>query len=198
MKKPPLGAWGTFEMTAWQVWEFVTSGSGLVQAILIAIATALLARFFQPKGKLIWSTSHQHYYSMRNLDGGHFPVRTQQLWVQNVGKAAIEGVEIILNYPPQHLEVWSPRAYDQQVLEDRRLVLTFPYLASNEFFTVSMLDTISDIPVVLSTRSKSGLGKQIEMGPQRLYPRWIGLLLVLFACFGIGSLVWFVVQLLFV
>lgn len=177
-----------------QVWTFITSGNGLFQALLITLASALVARFLTPRGRLVWSTSHQHHYNIRNVEGGHFPVRTQQLWFQNVGRAAIEDVEIILNYEPQHFEVWNPRAYTKSKMDDGRLVLTFPYLAAREYFTVSMLDTIGDLPSLLSARSKSGLGKLINMGPQQVFPRWLSLVLWAFIFFGFSSLVWFLVS----
>ncbi len=79
------------------IWTFITSSNGLLQAVIIAIISAVIARLVTPKGRLVWSTSHQHYYSMRSLEGGSFPVRTQQLWFQNVGRAPIEDVELVLN-----------------------------------------------------------------------------------------------------
>lgn len=175
-------------------WNFITSGNGLLQAIIIALVSALVARLFTPRGRLVWSTSHQHFYSIRNLEGGNFPVRTQQLWFQNTGRAAIDDVEIILNYEPQHLEVWNPRAYTKAKLDDGRLVLTFPYLAAREYFTISMLDTIGDLPVLLMARSKSGLGKQINMGPQQIFPRWVSMVLWAFIFFGFSSMLWFAIQ----
>lgn len=177
-----------------QVWSFVTSSNGLLQAIIIAVLSAVIARLVTPRGRLVWSTSHQHFYRIPNLQGGNFPVRTQQLWFQNVGRAAIEDIEVVLNWEPQHFEVWNPRAYNKTKLEDGRLVLTFPYLAAQEGFTLSMIDTVEDLPAVLSTRSKSGLGKAIPMAPQRLFPRWVSVALLALVLFGFSSLVWFLVQ----
>ncbi|WP_338722368.1 hypothetical protein [Devosia sp. XK-2] len=176
------------------VWTFITSSNGLLQAIIIAAISAIIARLVTPKGRLVWSTSHQHYYSMRNLEGGSFPVRTQQLWFQNVGRAPIEDVELVLNWEPQHFEVWNPRGYSKSKLDDGRLVLTFPYLSANEHFTLSMLDTIGDLPIVLSARSKSGLGKEVIMAPMRVMPKWMLFAMLGLMLFGFGSLMWFAVQ----
>ncbi len=73
-------------------------------------------------------------------------------------------------------------------------MLTLPYLSAQEHFTLSMLDTIRDLPIVLSARAKSGLGKEVTMAPTRVMPKWITFTLLAFVLFGFGSLVWFAVQ----
>lgn len=147
--------------------------NSIVQALLIAAVTAICARFWRSKGKLVWSVSHQHFYAMPRIDEkGLFPVRTQQIWVQNVGGLPVEKIEVVLNWKPQHFEVWDPRHFDSVILPDGRLAVTFPTLSNGEFFTISMIDTIQDLPVVLNVRWLGGTAKQIPMGPQRIWPHW--------------------------
>jgi hypothetical protein len=152
--------------------EILSSNVG--QALIIAALTALVGHYLRPKGKLVWSVSHQHHYSVPNVaeKGGAFPVRTQQIWVQNVGRKAIEDVEIVLNWKPQHYEIWNPRHFTPGTLPDGRHSLRFPNLSSYEFFRLSLLDTFTDLPVVVAIRWKDGLGEEILMSPQQNHPQW--------------------------
>ncbi|SIT81902.1 hypothetical protein SAMN05421849_1574 [Pontibaca methylaminivorans] len=181
-------------------WAIETLNTGLGQALIIAVFTAIAGRLLTARGKLIWSVSHQHQYQMPNLGGdGRFPVLTQQIWFQNSGRASIEDLEIVLNYPPQHFEIWSPRQYTTSNLSDGRLVISIPNLSGHEVFTLSMIDTIRELPYVLNVRWKHGMGKTIQMIPQRVWPPillWclaflmlIGATAVLYA--ALRGIIWF-------
>ncbi|UKK92053.1 hypothetical protein L7D45_09030 [Brucella pseudogrignonensis] len=160
--------------------------SPIAQAIAIFVVTAWLKNRLDPKGKLVWSVSHQHYYRIPRLDAeGSFSVRTQQVWFQNLGRKPIESVEIVFNWKPQHLEVWEPRQYEMSSTPDGRLVLSLPNLSSKEWFTVSMIDTFGDIPEVLSVRWKGGIGQNITMVPMQVHSKAV--LLALWALILLGS-----------
>lgn len=173
--------------------DFVTSSFG--QALALALVTALIGRAITARSKLVWAVSHRHWYQMPRLDDeGSFPVITQQVWFQNVGRLPAEDIEIVLNWKPQHFEVWPPRDYQTAILPDGRFALKVPYLAGNEIMTVSMIDTIREMPNIINVRTKAGLGKVVAMGPQRIWPLWaqytMGALLLL----GVTTLLYFVLQ----
>lgn len=151
--------------------DFVRSNFG--QAALLAVVTALVGRWLTARGRLVWAVSHQHWYRMPRLDqDGTFPVITQQIWFQNVGRAAIDAVEIVLNWRPQHFEIWSPRQFETSTLADGRFVLQIPSLAGQEHFTISMIDTVRELPAVINVRSKAGVARELPMAPQRIWPTW--------------------------
>jgi hypothetical protein len=33
------------------------------------------------------------------------------IWAQNTGRGLITNIEVVLNYPPQHYEIWPQREY---------------------------------------------------------------------------------------
>lgn len=174
--------------------QFVQSGVG--QALIIAAITALAGRMFSPRGKVIWAVSHQHHYRMPNLEtGGTFPVVTQQVWFQNVGRSPIQELEIVLNWKPQHFEIWDPRKWDGEHLTDGRWVIRVPSLNAKEFFSLSMIDTINDLPAVLNVRCLGGIGKNVRMGPQRLFPTWVNLSLATFMFVGVVATLYWILQL---
>ncbi|MFT6649929.1 hypothetical protein [Pseudophaeobacter arcticus] len=171
--------------------------SDFVQAVAVVILTALVGRLFTAKGRLIWSVSHQYHYSMPRIDEkGRFPVRTQQIWIRNYGRAPLEDIEILLNYPPQHLEIWAPREYETKTITDNRLIVKVPNLAGNEFFTISMLDTFGELPAILSVRSKSGLSTFFNMAPQIQFSPWIKYLIWALIIVGAGTILYFIITFL--
>ena len=176
----------------WQaIIDFATSSFG--QAVGIAIATAIIGRFVTARSKLVWAVSHQHLYQMPRLDDdGSFPVTTQQVWLQNTGRVPAEDVEVVLNWKPQHLEVWEPRNYVSANLPDGRFALVFPYITGGEVVILSMIDTIREIPAIISIRSKSGLGTMVAMAPQRVWSNWIIYPTLIVTMMGFTSVVYLI------
>ncbi|MBA8845891.1 hypothetical protein FHW02_003978 [Ochrobactrum sp. RH1CCR137] len=173
--------------------EIIQSNAG--QALIIAALTAIAGWLLRPRGKLVWSVSHQHYYSVPRVgEEGSFPVRTQQIWIQNLGRKAIEDVEIVLNWKPQHYEIWNPRHYSQGTLPDGRHSIRFPNLSSQEFFTLSILDTFNELPIVVAIRWKEGLGKPIRMSPQLLPSKWALWLFWAMVLIGITTVLYLALQ----
>lgn len=168
----------------------------IAQAVAIFLLTAWLKNRLEPKGRLVWSVSHQHYYRIPRLDAdGSFSVRTQQIWFQNLGRKPIDDIEIVFNWKPQHLEVWDPRQYNILSTPDGRHVLSLPNLSAKEFFTVSIIDTFGEIPEVISVRWKGGIGKSIQMAPTQVLPKFVLLILWLLIMIGFSAVVFTMLRL---
>ncbi len=169
--------------------------SQIVQALLIASIIGITARLFSPKGKLIWGVSHQHYYNMPKIEGdGTFPVVTQQIWFQNLGRLPIEEIEVVINWKPQHYEIWFPREWQPSETPDKRFLLKVPSLSARELFTLSMIDTRPELPEILNVRWKGGIGRRVLMSPQRIYPMWINYLILMTLFFGLFSIFFFLLR----
>lgn len=169
----------------------------VVQALIIFGLTAIISTLFTKRGKLVWGFSHQHFYRITRIDGeGVFPIRTQQVWFQNTGRAAVEEIEIVLNWKPQHFEIWNPRKYETSELEDSRFIIQIPYLSDNEAFTISMLDSFKDLPSIVNVRSKTGQPKSISMRPQRIVPRSIIFVLTSLIMIGFSTVLFLLLKFL--
>jgi len=173
--------------------EFFTSNIG--QSLAIAAIIAIVTQLLTARGRLAWAVSHHYYYQLANPAGGAaIPVHTQEIWVQNVGRASIDNVEVTLNWKPQHLEIWSPRKYTEDQIANDRIVLTVPRLRGREFFRISMLESRqlpagAQLPDVLAVNWSGGEGRRVAMAPQRIYPKavnWLGVLLFLVGATAIG------------
>jgi hypothetical protein len=104
--------------------------SNEVLAVVIAaglsIVIAVVGRFLSPRGRVKWAVTHEHTFLTHPTPPPPPPTQqpgtrvvptvtpppaqpllvfTRTIWVQNVGRAPIEDVEIIFNYHPQHFEI---------------------------------------------------------------------------------------------
>ena len=75
------------------------------------------------------------------------------------------GVEITLNYPPQHYEIWPQRAYQQSINPAGKLIIKEDGLGRRKFFTIAMIDVLRDLPLVLNVRSDGGVAGNVLMAP---------------------------------
>lgn len=113
-----------------------------------------------------------------------------------MGRSPVREIEVILNYKPQHFEIWDPREWKYVTLPDGRIAIKVPSLYAKEFFTISIIDTIGNIPDVISVRSLEGRGKAVAMAPQRIFPNWISYCLAIILFVGFVTIVYFVLQLI--
>lgn len=192
-------------------------------SVILTTLIGLVGRIIAPRGRLKWGVSHQFAFAFpvtpqragqnEQTEKGGGPgsekqevapvepaprtmlVRTREIWFQNIGRAPVTGIEVVLNYPPQHYEIWPQREYDQAVNPAGRLILKVRTLAFREQFTISMLDAQMDLPEVLNVRWDKGLGIQVPMGPQQIHPRWVLESVRLFLIFGGFSAIYWVVRL---
>ncbi|KQR34064.1 hypothetical protein ASF91_09055 [Rhizobium sp. Leaf155] len=165
--------------------------SQFAQAVFIAIFSVIVAQLLSAKGKLRWSVRHAHWYRLpaANSDGTDLNVVTQELWFNNTGRAAVEQVEIVLNWRPQHYELWSPRDFSQQMLPDGRLIIRIPTLAAKEWFSLSLIDT-KQLPPIVNVRSRNGEGREILMSPTRVFSQTINIVAAVMMLTGLATIIY--------
>lgn len=183
--------------TSWSV-RFVfydILSSRFVQAVILTLITILITQIALAKGKLRWSLRHQHYYSVPNMgpNGTDLPIITQELWFNNTGRAAVEDIEIVLNWNPMHFEIWSPRQHDPGIDPNGRLIIKLPSLAPKEFFTVSLLDT-KELPALVNVRSKNSEGKRIDMMPVRQFSTTVNAFIAILMLIGLATLIYWLLS----
>lgn len=166
----------------------------MAQTLIIAAITGIAAKIFSARGKLIWGVSHQHMYRMPNANGqGTFPVATQQIWFRNVGRLPITNVEIVLNWKPTHFEIWEPREWSSADLSDGRIAIKIPTLNQKEGFALSLIETSADLPSVVNVRWNGGIGRNVVMHPQRAYPHWFNVGVLLLMGLGLITIIYSIV-----
>lgn len=135
-----------------------------VQTIILSLVSAAIATFFVSRPRLVWSKTHQNSFRLKSeKDERPLYINTSEIWVKNLGRSQARQVEVVLNFRPQHYQVWTPRKCKEEVLADDRLSLTFDTLGPNDELEISMLDSFADTPNVLEVRHEAGLANEEKM-----------------------------------
>jgi hypothetical protein len=166
------------------------SESNEVLAVIVAALLSFLSWLFVSvfsRGKVAWGFSHQHTFFLQN-NQPPILVYIKEIWVQNIGRAPVENVEVVLAAPPNHFDIWPQRNYTNTTNPGGNFVIKIDGLNRNEYFAISMLQVGAETPLVTNVRWSGGVGQKLPMAPQRAFPRWVvhalrGLLL--FALFSI-------------
>jgi hypothetical protein len=174
----------------------IVISSKFAQTILLTLFTALVAQMALARGKLRWSLRHHHWYKLPGAAANNSDINivTQDLWFHNIGRAAVEDIEIVFNWKPEHYEIWNPREHNNLTLPDGRFIVKIPTLTAKEFFSISLLDT-KELPRVVNVRSKNSGAKEIPMIPMRLFPMWFNLGAMGMMFVGLGATIYFVLGL---
>ncbi|MGA9602538.1 MAG: hypothetical protein WBQ82_00320 [Methyloceanibacter sp.] len=184
-------------------WLLARLQSNEVAAVIIAALIAGATGLFR-RGRLGWSISHQHNFlvpiqppqgAAKLAQPALQTVYTRDIWVQNVGRGSITNIELVLNYPPQHYEIWPQREFQVVMNPDGRMVIKVASLGAREFFTVVMLSVAHELPLVTNVRSSDGVARAVTMGPQQIFSRPFVQLLRLMLFLGIAAAVYLVLLL---
>jgi hypothetical protein len=183
--------------------------------VLAAVITALLLLigwYLTPRGKITWGVSHQQNFllppaqpqqtsaeSAQTPSNPPLPIRvfTQDVRVENTGRARIDAVEVILNYAPFHYEVWPTHQFQISATPGNRshFVMTFANLAAKEWLVISLFSINQEIPLVTNVRWSGGVGKQVPIAPLRVWPKWVRATFWTFLLLGLFALAYFGVRL---
>jgi hypothetical protein len=79
-------------------------------------------------------------------------------------------------------------------MPDGRFALMVDSLSGRERFTLSMIDTINDLPGIMNVRTKSGEVRNLIMAPQRVWPNRILWLVAALLLIGITTVVYLALQ----
>jgi len=135
-----------------------------VQTAVLSLVSAIVAALFATRPRVVWSKAHQSSFRFKpNESEQPFYVHTSEIWIKNSGRAQAKQLEVVLNFRPQHYEIWTPRKCKEELLADDRLSLTFETLGPQDEFEISMLNTFGETPNVIEVRHEVGLAKEAEM-----------------------------------
>ena len=168
----------------------VDPNNTFLRAVLLTIISSLIALFFAARGRLRWYQTGQYVYSMPIEGQLNLTVHTKQIWIVNTGRASIKNIEIVLNFKPQHFEIWPPRNYTQKDHPGgTRESILIDNLAPREGFMLAMLESRQNIGLgeVNAVRSETDWGRQVAMHFARNYPVWLTTARIMLFMFGLGS-----------
>src|SRR5689334_20969192 len=84
----------------------------VVVAALLSFVGWVLLRIYTGHPKVAWAFSHQHAFYL-NKSAPPILAYTKDIWIQNVGRALAENVQLILPSEPAHFDVWPQVSYQK-------------------------------------------------------------------------------------
>jgi hypothetical protein len=166
----------------------------VILAASISLVGWVLVRMFTLRGRVAWAVSHQHAFNLQNLTPPTL-VHTREMWVQNVGRARVDSVEVVLNFAPGYYDIWPQRQFSTQTTPNNNFVLTFDNLNPREFFTISLFQITNQPPMTTNVRWSGGVGEQRQMAPQQVVSRARLNILGFLILMGFFAIFYFVVRL---
>jgi hypothetical protein len=160
--------------------------STIISAVITGIL-GLIFRSFVPRSRVIWGVSHGFvFYVVREDKTSHFHTRT--VFVQNVGRAPAESVEVHLNFKPEHFQIWPTFTYETALNPENRFTVSVKSLGKREFFSIELLAG-GPLPDVLRVRSAIGEAKQVPMAPFQILPSWLRHFLQVLILLGVFAII---------
>ena len=157
--------------------QLLQSDSVQTHAVAAAVTFVLTAigRLVRPKAKVVWGLSHAFVFGVPQSGGGLLTINSRTIFVQNVGRAPAEDIEVHLAGKPEHFQVWPTFAYTCEQNPERHFVLKIASLGRREYFTIEMLSSGNNVlPMVTRVRTPHGESKSVPMAPMQVFPRWVG------------------------
>lgn len=177
---------------------FVRDHSAVLLALIAPVTAWILNFYFRPKVRLQHGVGHDFTYILdksynppdpnNRIPSGVMHVRSTV--VSNIGRETAKGVEVIINFPPDLINVWPIRFFERKDMADARIVLSFPNLAKSELFTVQMFTLNRKLPEVLNVRCEQGVSRLRNLVPQTVNSRTYNLSIVSLTTIGSGALIY--------
>lgn len=201
----------------YDLWQ-IPSIKAAVVTIVLGLLLDMVRRLIVPRGRVAWGISHDEFFILPIQQ--HAPqqpdaqqpeqptlplplppppqlnVRIRQIFIQNVGRAVAEDVEITINFLPQHWHVFPPILQVIPNAQDRFLRFQTKMLNKREHFIISMFEARNAVlPDVLAVRWKGGVAKQVPIVPQQKLPTSFERSLVAMMFFGFISALYLTIRL---
>lgn len=187
---------------------FLTTYPAVLAALItfvLTVSVQLVRGVFAPRPRLIWGVTNNNLFVVPfvPLATEEVPNPPQQIssyyarniWLQNVGSAVAEDVEVVWNWKPQHLERYPHFPATEHTQGDNRYVMTFARLNPREGVNFGMLSLNAQHPDVTLLRCKGFSARQVPFSNQRRYANWVLLLVAGDMLLGLFAVIYLLVLL---
>lgn len=169
---------------------------GYAATVIASIVSGWFLRNTEFKPKLCYWFPHNFIYNTTLPDGRPYFVQTSSITLQNLGRKAAEGIEIIHKTRPDHFQFYPSIPFQEEMTANGEHIIKIDNLGPKEFFTLQILSFISlqGSAPLLNIRSKEGAARQISIQLQRLWPKWVNLLVGGLVLVGTGVTFYWILQ----
>lgn len=175
------------------IWQQPNIKAAVISAI-ISVLLEVSRRIIVPKARIVFGISFDHFFIIPQENGQNLNIRVRRIVISNIGRAPADQLELILNFKPEHYDVWPPIV--DQTVDGRFLKMTATSLGRGELLQVNMMDSRGELPMVVSCRSSGGTARLIPLVPQVLYSKTILRLVALAMIVGVLAIIFITVRLI--
>lgn len=169
-----------------------------IVAVLLTALIAAITRYLQPAARVIWGISHGFTFLVPSQEKQpqSYPLSTGSVFVRNAGRRTANDVEIVLNYRPQHFQIWPALGYETAETPEHHFIIKLKNLGPGEFTTVELVSANHELPITLRVRSPLGEAKRVGIAPMRVMPVWFNRAAVLLFSLGLFTVTYFLIRLI--
>lgn len=165
----------------------------LVITGVITFVSGWAIQFVGPKTRLCYWFPHTFIYTVSLENSQTLNIQTSSITVQNLGRKGTEGVEIIHTARPDHFQIFPSFPFREEISQNGAHIIKIENLGPKETFTIQILSYINP-PSLQNIRSKDGPAKPIQIQLQRLWPKWVNLILAGLLFVGTGVAIYWLIK----
>ena len=176
-------------------WDVVAKVATPLMALVLGV---MLNRVLERRPRLITYLGHVSAHRTQQQDGSALDVFTHSIVLKNSGRKAAHNVRISHSVLPS-FNVFPSVKYDLEVLQDGVTDIVLPVLIPGEEVTISYLyfPPVTWENVNGPVKSDEGFAKVMRVLPTVQYPRWLNTLAAVLMFVGMVSLIYVVLNLVF-
>ncbi len=163
--------------------------------ILTAISTLVVYAIWErvrPRARVVTWEPHVFFFNISS----ELTVRTNSIFIQNIGKKTAENLEIVFQTRPNHFKFSPAIVYTDESNENSGYVIKIETLGPGEMLNLHLLNFTAP-PVIENIRTKDGAVKIIPMQMQRIFPKWVNLIILGLLIVGFGFSIDVIIKTLF-
>jgi len=160
------------------------------------IASVLIAHWLRGKVNLITYSPNTTSFQLKASDTSVQPVtvRSGQVMVQNLGRQSARNVQItsVPGGVPAGYVILPSIVHQSRLGDNNEWIVEIPFIAPKETITLQILNG----PNIDSVRSEDGAARVVPVTHQRMFPKWVGVVVVVMMLWGTLSFFYLVAWLL--
>jgi hypothetical protein len=172
-------------------------------SLIVPFITWLLNVPLRARPNIIWGSPHGFNFlihePLKNPEGKVVSdtqlARTKSFRIINTGRAGASKIELVFNWEPMCINIWPLRKFSEEVLNDKRYVLSFDGLAPKEEIGIELLTVNAELPSLASVRCSESIPKEIPIRWVQSVPQWRINAVMLATLVGLGTAVYLLLTL---
>ncbi len=165
-----------------------------------AVISPIITRAVQNRPKIVAYIGHVGAFKLRNDDGNDKDVFTHAIAFRNAGRRSATNVRLTHNLLPPDFTVFPQIKYHVEDLPEGGKDIVFPIVTPGDQVQVSYLyfPPVTWDQINYSIKSDTGPGKVVQVLIQQQFPKWVTSLIQALLIWGVISLLYVLVVLIFV